>query len=64
MHHGLFARGVGEETVVADAVESLRQEVDEEAADELVRCERHRLVSFAALEPIVFPLENNACRIG
>ncbi len=51
MHHGLFARGVGEETVVADAVESLWQDVDEEATDELVRCEHHRLVSLAALKP-------------
>jgi hypothetical protein len=32
----LGAPAVGEETVVSDAVETVRQDVDEEAADELV----------------------------
>jgi hypothetical protein len=30
---------------VSDAVEALRQDMDEEAADELVCCERHHLVA-------------------
>ena len=33
----------GEQAVVADAVEAVGQDVDEEAADELVGGERHRL---------------------
>ena len=33
-----LALAVGEQAVVADAVEALRQHVDEEAADELVGC--------------------------
>ena len=44
---------------MADAVEAARQHVDEEAADELVCCERHDLVSIAALDPIVLPLEGD-----
>ena len=35
----------GEETVVADAVEALRQDVHQEAADELVCIEHHLLVA-------------------
>ena len=37
-----------------------RQDVDEEAADELVGCERHQLVSIAAFDPVVLPLEGDA----
>jgi len=51
------AGGFGEQTVVADAVEALGQDVDEEAADELVCCERHHLVAIGALDPIVLVLE-------
>src|SRR5919106_3315503 len=50
----------GKQAVVADAVEAFRQHVDEEAADELVCCERHPLVSVAALDPVVLPLEGDA----
>src|SRR5918994_4381565 len=35
------AGGLGEQPVMADAMEALRQDVAEEAADELVRCEGH-----------------------
>src|SRR5580704_11781125 len=35
------AGSLGEQAVVSDAVEALRQDMDEEAADELVCCERH-----------------------
>ena len=33
----VFAAGTGEEAVVTDAVEALRQNVEQEAADEFVR---------------------------
>ena len=39
----LGAAAVGEETVVADAVETVGQHMDEEATDELVDGERHHL---------------------
>jgi hypothetical protein len=42
---------------MADAVEAGWQHVDEEAANELVGGERHLLVSIAALDAIVLPLE-------
>src|SRR5215471_10607283 len=49
----------GEQAVMADAVEAFGQHVDEEAADELVGGERHLLVSIAALDAIVLPLEGH-----
>ena len=39
----LFAAIVGEQPVVADAVKTGGQHVDEESADELVGCQRHDL---------------------
>ena len=41
--------GVGEETVVVDAVEPVGQDVDQEAADELVDVEHHQLVAGVGL---------------
>src|ERR1700680_2473896 len=55
---GTFA--AGEQAIVADAVEACGQHVHEEAVDELVRGERHHLVTLAALAPVVFPLEGDA----
>jgi len=43
------ARPFGEQAVVADAVEAFWQDVDEEAADELVDRECHDLLPFARL---------------
>jgi hypothetical protein len=40
-------------------VQAFWQDVDQEAADELVGGERHLLVSIAAFDPIVLPLEGN-----
>src|SRR5205807_8948229 len=37
------ASAIGEEAIVTDAVEAARQDVDQEAADELVDGERHHL---------------------
>ncbi len=44
------ARGLGQQAVVADAVEALRQDVNEESADELVCGKCHLLVSISALD--------------
>src|SRR4051794_26815327 len=50
---------LGEQAVVADAVEAVRQDVNEEATDELVCCERHVLVSLTAFASIVLPFEGD-----
>ena len=52
--------GLGQQAVVADAVEALGQDVDEESTDELVCGECHALVSISALDSVVFPLEGDA----
>src|SRR5256886_15992893 len=54
------AGGVGQQAVVADAVEPLGQDVDEEWADELVCGKCHLLVSISALDSVVLPLEGDA----
>src|SRR6185436_138229 len=56
----LGAIGVGEEPIVADTVEALRQDVDQEAADELVRRQRHRLPALGAFDAVVLPAERDA----
>src|SRR5262245_26095870 len=61
---GAAGRPAGEQAVVADAVEACGQYVDEEAADELVGGEGHHLVSFAAFDPVVLPLEGDAAVIA
>ena len=53
----------GEQAVVADAMEATWQNVDQEAADELVGGERHELLSFATFGAIVLPLEGDAIAV-
>ena len=47
----------GEEAVVADAVETVWQDVEEKAADELGGVERHGPEPVAAFDPVVLPLK-------
>ena len=54
------AGGLGEQAVVADAVQALGQDVNEEAANELVGCERHHFVTIGAFEPIVLVFETDS----
>ena len=54
------AGGFGQQAIVADAVEALRQDMDEEAADELADSERHQLVPMVAFDPVVLPPESDA----
>ena len=54
------AGGAGEQAVVADAVEALRQDVEQEAADELVGGERHDLLPVGAGAAIVLVAEGDA----
>ena len=61
----LGAPAVGEETVVSDAVKSVGQHMDQEAADKLVvglqptgltrGVERHKLVARVGLGPVILP---------
>src|SRR3979490_107152 len=50
----------GEQAVVADAMEALGEDVDQEAADELIGGERHPLVSRAAVGAVVLVPEGDA----
>ena len=54
----------GEQAVMTDAVEALRQHVQEEPADKLVRGERHRLPAIGSIEPIVLPAERHTTIVG
>ena len=62
----IFGAGLaGEETIVADAMETRWQNMHQEAADELVRMERHHLViSLLTFEAVILPLEGNAFVVG
>ena len=51
------AVAIGKQSVVADAVEAVRQDVDEKRRDELVRAERHDFVSRAAIGAITLYLK-------
>ena len=56
----LGTAAVGEQAVVSDAVAALGQDVEEETTDELVRGQRHGLVSLAAFCPVVRGSSGNA----
>ena len=53
------AVAVGEQAVVADTVKTVRQNVQQETADELVRIERHEAVARVAFASIILPLEGD-----
>jgi len=55
--------GVGEQAVVTDAMKPAGQDVDQEAADELVGVERHQLVVSIDLGPVILPLEGHALAV-
>src|SRR5687768_18359385 len=54
------AAAIGEQAVVADAMEAAGQHVNEKAADELVAGQRHDLVPLPALGAVVLPPEGDA----
>ena len=54
----------GEQPIMSDAMEALWQQVDQEAANELVGRQRHRLVAAAPVDPIILPLEGDAGLVG
>src|SRR5260370_30509274 len=56
----LGASWAGQQTVVTDAVEALRQHMHQEAADELVGIERHHAVSLGTFDAGILPLAGDA----
>ena len=54
------SNGAGKQAVVANAVEAAWQDVQEKAADELGRVERHGPEPVAAFDPVVLPFEGHA----
>src|SRR5260370_12697558 len=55
---------IGEQPVVANAVEAAGQHVDEEAADELVRSQRHGPVAGRPFDPVVLGSEGYTGLLG
>src|SRR5215471_15164604 len=55
----VFAAGAGQEAVVADAVEALRQNVEQEAANEFVRTEGHGALAVGTVAAIVLVAERD-----
>ena len=61
---GLGAHGVGEEAEMADTMEARGQDMEEEAADELIGAQAQGFVAFARLSPIIVVLEGDAVFIA
>ena len=55
---------IGEQAVVADAMQALGQHMDQEAPDELMRGQRHGLVAAGPLDPVILPFEGDAGLVG
>jgi hypothetical protein len=56
--------GTGEQAIVTDAVEAFWQHMQQEPSDELVRVQRHSLISSWPLDPVILLLEGDAGRGG
>ena len=48
---------------MTDAMKSVGQDMDQEAADELVGVERHELVASVALGSVILPFESHALAV-
>ena len=62
--HVLDPGMVGEQTIVTDAVEATRQDMQQKAPDELVGGQGHGLVTITLTGTIVFPLEGDLAGIS
>src|SRR5450631_2095228 len=56
----VFAVGVSEQSIVADAMKSGGQHVQQEAAHELLGTQRHCFVAGSTVSPVVLPAEGDA----
>ena len=54
----------GEQPVVADAMQALWQYMDQEAANELMRMQRHGFVAAGPFDPIILPFESDGGLVG
>ena len=52
--------GIGEQAVVTDTVEAVRQDMDEKTANKLTRFQGHGLLSGLSFSPIILPFEGDA----
>src|SRR5262245_20003188 len=58
-----LAAGAGEEAVVTDAMEALWKNVEQEAADEFVRAERHEALAVRTIAAVILVAERDAMLI-
>ena len=58
------AVAVGKQPIVADAVEPLGEDMEKEAANELMGMECHCLPAIGAIKPIVLPAEGDPTVVG
>ena len=58
------AIAIGEKPIVADAMEPFRQDVHQEAPDELVGVQRHRRVPARSIDPVILAFERDAGVVG
>ena len=58
-----LAGGAGEQTIVADAVEAARQDMQQEAAHELVGVQRHDLLALRPAAAIILVAEGDAALV-
>lgn len=55
-----LAGSAGKQAVVADAVEALWQDVEQEATDELLGDQRHHLLAVSAIPAVILITEGDA----
>ena len=55
----VLAFSIGKQPIVTDAMKAARQHMQEEAAHELVRIERHGFLARTSLGPIILPTEGD-----
>ena len=55
---------VGEQSIVADAVQALGEHVRQEAPNELAGWQGHGLIAVRPLDPVILPLERDAGFVG
>jgi hypothetical protein len=61
---GVLAGRTGEQAVMPDAVEAVGQDVDQEAADELVGGQRMTFCRSAGFDAVILPTEGHGMGIG
>ena len=62
--HGVLVRRAGEQAIMPDAMEAARQDMDQEAADELVRRQRHDLLTFSPASTVILVAERHIVETG